>query len=144
MPPQPWHYDLHVWLWEKNPDGIFAQYNRRLSCKDGVAPEGKHTGPGDDDEPRITITGTPARGSCTTRDFTARVRVRDESALRRARLYVDGRKVHETSRKRFSKRIDASAMRGGRHRLTVVATDRAGNTGRRIVHFARCHPRFTG
>jgi hypothetical protein len=37
---QPWHYDLHVWLWEENPDGIFAHYNRRVSC----------TGPGDHDE----------------------------------------------------------------------------------------------
>jgi hypothetical protein len=41
LTPQPWHYDLHVWLWEENPDGIFAQYNRRVSCKDGVAPEGE-------------------------------------------------------------------------------------------------------
>jgi hypothetical protein len=41
LTPQPWHYDLHVWLWEENPDGIFAQFNRRVSCKDGVAPEGK-------------------------------------------------------------------------------------------------------
>ena len=40
LTPQPWHYDLHVWLWEENPDGIFAQYNRRVSCKDGLAPEG--------------------------------------------------------------------------------------------------------
>jgi hypothetical protein len=37
---QPWHYDLHVWLWEQNPDGIFTHFNRRVSCKDGVAPEG--------------------------------------------------------------------------------------------------------
>lgn len=36
---QPWHYDLHVWLWERNPAGIFAHFNRRASCKDGVAPE---------------------------------------------------------------------------------------------------------
>jgi hypothetical protein len=40
LTPQPWHYDLHVWLWEENPDGIFAQYNRRVSCKDGLEPEG--------------------------------------------------------------------------------------------------------
>lgn len=38
---QPWHYDLHVWLFEENPAGIFAQFNRRVSCTDGVAPEGK-------------------------------------------------------------------------------------------------------
>ncbi|HEX2057701.1 MAG TPA: hypothetical protein VHI71_04955 [Actinomycetota bacterium] len=38
LTPQPWHYDLHVWLWEENPDGIFAPYNRRVSCDGGVAP----------------------------------------------------------------------------------------------------------
>ena len=32
LTPQPWHYDLHAWLWERNPDGIFAQYNPNLSC----------------------------------------------------------------------------------------------------------------
>jgi hypothetical protein len=26
-PYMPWHYDLHVWLWLNNPDGIFAGYN---------------------------------------------------------------------------------------------------------------------
>jgi hypothetical protein len=31
-PPQPWHYDLHVWLWERNPAGLFARFNRSLSC----------------------------------------------------------------------------------------------------------------
>ena len=29
---QPWHYDLHVWLWERNPAGLFAQYNPNVSC----------------------------------------------------------------------------------------------------------------
>ena len=29
---QPWHYDLHVWLWERNPAGLFAPYNPSLSC----------------------------------------------------------------------------------------------------------------
>ncbi len=29
MPP---HYDLHVWLWQANPDGVFAQFNPNLSC----------------------------------------------------------------------------------------------------------------
>jgi hypothetical protein len=37
---QPWHYDLHVWLWEKNPDGIFAQFNPRLSCEGGATGHG--------------------------------------------------------------------------------------------------------
>lgn len=25
------HYDLHVWVWEKNPSGIFAQFNPNVT-----------------------------------------------------------------------------------------------------------------
>jgi hypothetical protein len=28
----PWHYDLHVWLWEDNPTGLFAMFNPAISC----------------------------------------------------------------------------------------------------------------
>jgi hypothetical protein len=28
----PVHYDLHVWTWQYNPDGMFAEFNPRLSC----------------------------------------------------------------------------------------------------------------
>ena len=31
-PAQPWHYDLHVWAWSENPDGLFAHYNPREDC----------------------------------------------------------------------------------------------------------------
>jgi hypothetical protein len=31
-PGMPWHYDLHVWLWESNPDGIFEDFNPNVSC----------------------------------------------------------------------------------------------------------------
>lgn len=29
MPP---HFDLHVWLWEANPNGIFTPYNPNVKC----------------------------------------------------------------------------------------------------------------
>jgi hypothetical protein len=29
MPP---HYDLHVWVWQANPDGMFAQFNPNVTC----------------------------------------------------------------------------------------------------------------
>jgi len=29
MPP---HYDLHVWVWQPNPDGIFTMWNSNVSC----------------------------------------------------------------------------------------------------------------
>lgn len=28
----PIHYDLHVWLWQHNPDGMFAAFNPEGSC----------------------------------------------------------------------------------------------------------------
>jgi len=32
-PGQPPHYDLHVWLWQANPAGIFAPFNPNVSCQ---------------------------------------------------------------------------------------------------------------
>ncbi|MBA2720346.1 MAG: hypothetical protein H0U52_14075 [Chloroflexi bacterium] len=31
-PGMPVHYDLHVWLAERNPNGLFAQWNPAISC----------------------------------------------------------------------------------------------------------------
>ena len=31
-PTMPVHYDLHVWLWDDNPLGVFAQVNSNLAC----------------------------------------------------------------------------------------------------------------
>ncbi|MDP9480450.1 MAG: hypothetical protein M3R38_33115 [Actinomycetota bacterium] len=31
-PDIPVHYDLHVWTWEANPNGIFAPYNPNVRC----------------------------------------------------------------------------------------------------------------
>lgn len=30
----PWHYELHVWLFEENPNGPFADFNPEVSCSD--------------------------------------------------------------------------------------------------------------
>jgi len=30
------HYDLHVWLWKENPNGIFAQTNPDVKCPPGA------------------------------------------------------------------------------------------------------------
>jgi hypothetical protein len=32
-PGQPPHYDLHVWIWQPNPSGIFAPFNPNVSCQ---------------------------------------------------------------------------------------------------------------
>jgi hypothetical protein len=31
-PTMPVHYDLHVWIWEHNPAGVFAMWNPALAC----------------------------------------------------------------------------------------------------------------
>ena len=31
-PTMPIHYDLHVWIHESNPNGVFAQWNPAISC----------------------------------------------------------------------------------------------------------------
>ena len=31
-PGMPEHYDLHVWLWEHNPAGMFAPWNSNVTC----------------------------------------------------------------------------------------------------------------
>ncbi|OKK21057.1 hypothetical protein AMK16_11850 [Streptomyces sp. CB00455] len=33
---QPVHYALHVWLWKKNPAGLFASYNPAVRCLPGT------------------------------------------------------------------------------------------------------------
>jgi hypothetical protein len=30
MPP---HYDLHVWVWQANPEGLFTQFNPNVGCQ---------------------------------------------------------------------------------------------------------------
>jgi hypothetical protein len=32
IPGMPPHYDLHVWIWQPNPDGIFAEWNPSVTC----------------------------------------------------------------------------------------------------------------
>ncbi len=36
-PLQPRHYDIHVWLWAHNPEGLFAHFNPNLSCNPALS-----------------------------------------------------------------------------------------------------------
>jgi hypothetical protein len=42
----PAFYELHVWAWRTNPDGVFADWNARVSCaeygSDGAGAHGSH------------------------------------------------------------------------------------------------------
>lgn len=33
IPGMPPHYDLHAWVWQPNPDGIFAAWNPNVTCE---------------------------------------------------------------------------------------------------------------
>jgi hypothetical protein len=35
MPTALEHYDLHVWLWKKNPAGLFSPTNPDIKCPSG-------------------------------------------------------------------------------------------------------------
>lgn len=36
------HYDRHVWLYRENPNGVFAQFNPKVSCAAHIAANGGH------------------------------------------------------------------------------------------------------
>jgi hypothetical protein len=36
MPPGLHHYDLHVWLWKENPEGVFSPTNPAVRCPPGA------------------------------------------------------------------------------------------------------------
>jgi len=115
----------------------------RSQCAAGTSPAASP----DVTRPRVRISGVP--GGCPTRNFTARVRVSDSSGIRSVSVFLDGRRVRRTSRTRFSLRIEVRGLRVGRHRIRVVAVDRAGNRRVTTRSFRRCAlaltaPRFTG
>jgi Ice-binding-like len=95
--------------------------------------------------PRVGLTIPGAGRRCTSRGFRARLRVSDASGLRRVDVFLDGKRIKRTTRRRFSVRIGVGGLRAGRHTIRVVATDRAGNRKTVTRSFTRCAaPRFTG
>lgn len=63
----------------------------------------------------------------TAGKYTGRVSARDSSGIASVSVYLDGKRVKRTSRTQFSVRLNRRRLRVGRHRVTVVARDRAGN-----------------
>jgi hypothetical protein len=118
---QPWHYDLHVWLWEENPAGIFTHFNRRVSCEDGVAPEGTggpRAGNSPRDRLRLGVRPRQARAAERT-GFRFRTTAGD-TAVRGVRIRFAGRNVRtgRDGRAKLVRRLS----RPGRYR--IIATKR--------------------
>ncbi|HEV7918945.1 MAG TPA: ice-binding family protein [Solirubrobacterales bacterium] len=117
----------------------------------GTGPGGGLTSPGPDTTgPGIQVSAPPAGSDdCTKRNFTTRVRVRDNAGIKSVKVYLDGELVRETRRTRFSLTVRVRDLSFGRHRITVVAYDRAGNRSVKRRSFGRCDlivavPQFAG
>jgi hypothetical protein len=104
--------------------------------------------------PRIGASRVPSR-CLRTGALTVRFSVRDASRIRQTAVFLDGRRVRLTNRStrqaQFTHRVHIKRLRPGLHRLTVRATDRAGNRSSRTLRFRVCaarrqlsRPRFTG
>ena len=95
----------------------------------------------DETRPRAGIAGVPT--ACVTGAFRVRVTARDNRALQRIVVRRDGRRVVQrrlrgVRRTSFTVRIDATRLRSGRHRISLVAQDTAGNRRTATVRFTRC------
>jgi hypothetical protein len=121
-------------------------------CVNGTGPTsgiGTAAGPisGGFKGPRVRVSGVPRahRGAflaaCTQRDFTAHFRVRDNAGIRQVKVYLDGKLMRRTTRTRFAVRVHVRRLPVSRHRLSVLARDRAGNASWTKRHFNRCATR---
>jgi hypothetical protein len=90
-------------------------------------------------KPTVAVGGVSASG-CSRAAFTANVRIRDASSLRRVVVTVDGRTLRRTKSKRFTISIPAQDMRAGRHTVRVLAVDARGNSRTVSRSFRRCAP----
>ena len=86
--------------------------------------------------PRVHIGRLPKQ--CASDHFVVRIVIGDQSTLRRAVVKLDGQVQRRSARKRFGVGVPAGQLSPGRHRLLVVARDRAGNVGRGSERFLRC------
>ncbi len=93
--------------------------------------------------PLVRISRVPGarRGTCARRDFTARFRIRDNTGVRRVKVYLDRKLLHRTARTRFSVRIRVRHLRPRRHKIAAFARDRAGNLSVTKRDFMRCGSR---
>jgi len=87
--------------------------------------------------PRISIAGV-ASSRCRRANFRAHVSVSDALKLKRVDVVLDGRRIVHTHAKRIGARVLAIRLRAGSHTLKIIATDAAGKTTVRVVHFTRC------
>ena len=86
--------------------------------------------------PVVTINRVPKK--CVARNFKLRVRVSDDGGIDRTDVFLDGKRIKRSSKKRFTVKIKAARLTSGKHKIRVEARDQAGNTQTRTARFKRC------
>lgn len=95
-------------------------------------------------------TSSPPRSApCVDEGFLAKFRIRSSARLRKVSVFLAGRLIGQTTRKRFSVWVKVSGLRSGRNTIRVVAVDRNGRRDVASRGFRRCAravptPSFTG
>ena len=108
-------------------DGVVTEDVSRMPCTLDRTP------------PKVRITRAPRR--CVTRGFRVHVSIDDVSPLKRVHVWLDRRVLRRTTATRFKQRVRMRGLRAGRHRLSVIARDAAGNRARQTLRFTRCASR---
>ena len=95
--------------------------------------------------PTIRITKVPKK--CVSRNFKFKVQISDSSRIVRADVFLDGKRIKRSTKKKITVKINAKALGPGRHAIRVEATDAFGNTRVKRANFGVCAPasiNFTG
>jgi len=101
--------------------------------------------------PTVAVAGV--RRACVAKSLSVRVRASDASGVARVKVFVDGKRVVNTTKAKFTLHLSARKLKAGRHRLSILITDKAGNSRRATRRFSVCAtakpkrraaPRFTG
>jgi Tol biopolymer transport system component len=102
-------------------------------------------------KPTVGVAGV--RRACVASSFHVRFRVGTSASVKSVVVKLDGKRLKSTSKGSFTLTINAKKLKAGRHRLTITATDSAGQvtTSRRTFSVCKAAkprrhsvPRFTG
>lgn len=102
----------------------------------------------------LDATGPTVRLSvaqCSKLSRSIKATVSDASGVTSVKFYLDGKLIKTDRSAPFTASVNTKKLKKGTHRLTTVATDKAGNTTRTTRRFAACKsatrkvaPKFTG
>jgi Tol biopolymer transport system component len=103
-------------------------------------------------KPKVGVAGV--RRACVSKAFHVRFRVSTTaSTVKRVVVKLDGKRIKSTAKGSFTLTINSRKLKAGRHRLTITATNAAGQTTTSHKSFSVCRaakpkrkaaPRFTG